>query len=116
MVSQEQSGDVWLVRFSGDVTGSGEEESLTHLANRAIQAGAKTCLADISGVRFMNSSGIGILLKLLTRFRNHGGEMYLLQPPESVRKLLAMTRLEAIFTIIESQGQIPGKSPGAEND
>lgn len=110
MVSQEQSGDIWNVRLSGDITGSGEEESLIHLANKAIEAGAKTCVVDISAVRFMNSSGIGTLIKLLTRFRNQGGEVFLLQPPESVRKLLAITRLEAIFTILDSPDNIPGKT------
>ena len=110
MVSQERSGDIWHVSFSGDVTGSGEEESLLHLATQALTSGARICIVNISAVRFMNSSGIGTLLKLLTRFRNQGGEVYLLQPPESVRKLLAMTRLEAIFTIINSPDEVAGNT------
>lgn len=90
-----------MLRLNGDVTGDGEEAVL-HLANQAIVNGVRTAVIDISGVRFMNSSGIGLLIKLLTRFRNKGGEAYLLQPPETVRKLLVMTRLEAIFRIINS--------------
>lgn len=101
MHDAQQEGDRWMLRLNGDVTGEGEEAVL-YLANQAMVNGVRTAVIDISGVRFMNSSGIGLLIKLLTRFRNKGGEAYLLQPPETVRKLLVMTRLEAIFRIINS--------------
>ena len=54
---------------------------------------------ELAEVRFLNSSGLSVLIGLLTRFRNAGGELVLVEPSEQLRKLLVNTRLEAIFTI-----------------
>jgi anti-sigma B factor antagonist len=62
-----------------------------------------TCVIDISQLRYINSSGIGVLITLLTKFRNKGGEVYLMNPSESVRKLLAITKLNAIFQVIRKE-------------
>lgn len=106
MFRTEISGDIWMLRLSGDVTGAADEESVLHLANQAIAGGIRIGVVDISEVRFMNSSGIAVLLRLLNRFRQKDGEVYLMKPPDQVRKLLLMTRLEAIFRIINSPEDI----------
>ena len=42
-----------------------------------------------------------MLVSLLTKFRNRGGELVLINPSEHMRKLLIITKLNAIFTIAE---------------
>ena len=64
--------------------------------------GTTFALADMHQVRFLNSSGLSILISLLTRFRNAGGELLLVEPSPELRKLLVITRLEAIFTLASS--------------
>jgi len=61
------------------------------------------CIIDISQLRYINSSGIGVLITILTKFRNKGGEVYLLNPSESVRKLLIITKLNSIFNIVATE-------------
>jgi len=65
-----------------------------------------TCIIDISELRYINSSGIGVLITILTKFRNKGGEVYLMNPSESVSKLLLITKLNAIFQIIKSEEDV----------
>jgi anti-sigma B factor antagonist len=50
-------------------------------------------------VRFINSTGIGVMVSVLTKFRNQGGELVLINPSELVRKLLVITKLDAIFIL-----------------
>ena len=64
------------------------------------------CLVNITDVRYINSSGIGVLITILTKFRNKGGELYLVNPSEHVKKLLIITKLQAIFNIAESEGEV----------
>jgi anti-sigma B factor antagonist len=52
-----------------------------------IQQQVLTCIIDISKLRYINSSGIGVLITILTKFRNKGGEVYLMKPSENVQKL-----------------------------
>jgi anti-sigma B factor antagonist len=43
---------------------------------------------------------------MLTKFRNKGGELYLLKPSESVQKLLVITKLNSIFQIVQSEDEV----------
>lgn len=106
MFSAETREGIFILRLSGDVTVLSEGESIMFLAQEALKKGLKTCVVDISNVRFMDSSGIGLLIRLQGRFNNHGGEVLIMNPPDRVKKLLAMTRLEAIFTIINSLEEV----------
>jgi anti-sigma B factor antagonist len=95
-----------IVRLSGDLIGEDNGTSLLEIANNAIQTQVLTCIIDISRLRYINSSGIGVLITILTKFRNKGGEVYLMKPSENVQKLLVITKLNAIFQIIQSEAEV----------
>lgn len=92
--------------FTGDLIGENNGPELVELANDALSNGVKKCLLNISEVRYINSSGIGVLITLLTKFRNKNGELYLVNPSEHVNKLLIMTKLQAIFNIAQSEEEV----------
>lgn len=96
-------GTILNLVFEGDLIGENKGPELVELVNELLSNGLKTCLADISNVRYINSSGIGVLITILTKFRNKGGELYLINPSEHVKKLLIITKLQAIFNIVTSR-------------
>lgn len=104
--THEQSDNLLTLRLSGDLIGETGGTAILEVANQAISASVNKCVVDISGLRYINSSGIGVLITLLTKFRNKGGELYLMKPSESVQKLLVITKLNAIFNVIQSQSEI----------
>ena len=53
----------------------------------------------MSKVSYINSSGLNLLVRLLTKVRNKGGELVLISISESVEKLFFITKLNSIFTI-----------------
>jgi anti-sigma B factor antagonist len=57
---------------------------------------------DLSQVRYISSSGIGVLITILTKMRNAGGEVFLSSPSEHVKKLLIITKLNNIFNVFET--------------
>ena len=94
-----------FARLQGDLIGSPDSQQLLEVVNNSISDSVILCAIDLSKVRFINSSGIGVLVSLLTKFRNRGGEMVLVNPSEHIRKLLIITKLNAIFTIAEDDAQ-----------
>jgi anti-sigma B factor antagonist len=96
---------VLFARLQGDLIGSPDSQQLVDVVNKNINDAIVHCAIDLSKVRFINSSGIGILVSLLTKFRNRGGEMVLINPSEHIRKLLIITKLNAIFTVAEDDAQ-----------
>ncbi|GAA0892959.1 anti-sigma F factor antagonist [Fulvivirga kasyanovii] len=95
--------DVLILSMQGDLIGEDSGLDLIAMVNDQISKGIKLCVIDISGLRYINSSGIGVLITILTKFRNKGGEVCLLKPSESVQKLLIITKLNAIFNITDSE-------------
>ncbi len=107
--AQEIKGTSLVLRISGDLIGEDSGAQLVNAVNDAVSHKVLTCIIDISGLRYINSSGIGVLITILTKFRNKGGEVYLMNPSESVKKLLVITKLNAIFQIIKSEQEVLSK-------
>jgi len=93
------------VTIEGDLIGESKGIELVEIINDALNSGISNALIDIEKVRYINSSGIGVLITILTKIRNKGGELYLIKPSEHVEKLLIITKLQAIFNIVGSREQ-----------
>ncbi|GJM60132.1 MULTISPECIES: STAS domain-containing protein [Persicobacter] len=91
------------LQVEGDLIGQEAGLDLIEHINDHISSGLILAAMDISALRYMNSSGIGVLITGLTKFRNAGGEMVLIKPSESVKKLLIITKLNSIFTIVDTE-------------
>ena len=104
--SHEIKNNKLVLSLAGDLIGEDNGASVIEVVADAIQKKALICIVDISGLRYINSSGIGVLITILTKFRNKGGEVYLMKPSESVQKLLVITKLNAIFQIVQSEEEV----------
>ena len=96
-------GKILVLFLSGDLIGEDNGASILELATDHIKNNIRYCIVDISHIRYINSSGIGVLITILTKFRNKGGEVYLVKPSENVKKLLIITKLNAIFNVAEDE-------------
>lgn len=99
--------NIFRLEFSGDLIGENRGPELVEIVNDILsKEQARFCLVNITDVRYINSSGIGVLITILTKFRNKGGELYLVNPSEHVKKLLIITKLQAIFNIADSEEEV----------
>ena len=64
-----------------------------------------SCIVDMENVRYMNSSGIGVLITILTKVKNKNGQMVLVKPSVQIVKLLEITKLDSVFTIVNSKSE-----------
>ncbi|MBN7811413.1 STAS domain-containing protein [Algoriphagus sp. H41] len=95
--------------IEGDLIGDEVGPKLVEIVSDAIQEGERTFVIDLSEVRYISSSGIGLLITILTKMRNVGGEVYLTAPSEHVKKLLIITKLNNIFTVYDSVDEFKSK-------
>lgn len=90
---------ILYVRLNGDLIGSSDSQQILQTINEHLGDAIRYCAIDLSNVRFINSTGIGVLVSILTKFRNQGGELVLIKPSEQLQKLLLITKLNDIFII-----------------
>lgn len=54
---------------------------------------------DLSGVSYIDSSGLAVFIDAMQRIQSYGGEFALVAIRDSVRKILEIARLDQIFKI-----------------
>ncbi len=62
-------------------------------------------IANLKGVNWMNSSGLGILIGGLTTMRNSGGDLKLANITDRIQSLLMITKLLTVFESFDTIDQ-----------
>jgi anti-anti-sigma factor len=70
----------------------------------AINGGDVHLAVDMSGVTFIDASGIGVLVAAANRAREAGGSLSLLEPSPQLRWLLDVFHLDAILPAAQRSG------------
>jgi anti-sigma B factor antagonist len=91
-----------IVSLSGDLRGGPEGEGFNDLIHKLIDEGKKNIVVDLGDVKFMNSTGIGMLIRGYTSIMNAGGKFVLANVTERIESLLVITQLIKIFDHYES--------------
>ena len=97
-VGLDRSGPVATLRIAGDVTSASEGELMAGYT-RAVEGGADAVILDFSGLEYMNSGGIGLLVTLLVRAQRGGVRLLASGLSEHYREILALTRLDEAIEI-----------------
>ena len=99
----ELVNNVLFLKIEGDMLGETDGIELADIVNDRINNNIVNGAIDLSGVRYMNSTGIGVMITLLTKFKSKGGTLVLISPSEQIQKLLTITKGNAVFTIVGTQ-------------
>ena len=90
-----------VARFVGRVDVSSVHEQREQLLV-LLDKGYKFFVADLTSISFLDSAGMAMLVSLLKRSRQAGGDIRVVQPnDESVRRILKLTRLDLVFNLVE---------------
>lgn len=91
-----------ILTFKGNLMGGPDVEQFRELLHGFIEKDKKNVIADLGKVKFMNSSGLGILIGGLTTMKNAGGELVICQADKKIESLLVVTQLINVFNHFRS--------------
>ena len=66
-------------------------------------------IVDMSGVEFCDSTGMNVLLAAHRKAREQGGDLELAAPRPAIRKILQVTGLESVFTVLDDPAAVAGQ-------
>jgi anti-sigma B factor antagonist len=104
--SQKKDPKVHYLFMEGDLIGDEAGPMLAEMVSDSVEEGIKVMVIDLEKVRYISSSGLGLLITLLTKMKNAGGELFLTAPSEHVKKLLIITKLNGIFKVLDSVDEL----------
>jgi anti-sigma B factor antagonist len=98
-VREIKQDDVVILELSGRMTEGKDTDALSERINKKIDEGLKKLIFDLNKVHWIDSSGLGLLIRAYTRMQKADGELKLARVTRSVNSLLQMTKLTTVFAI-----------------
>ena len=102
-IDLKQEADYWLFDLRGDLD-YGECAGFRMQIDRVLKAGPRATIVDLSGLEYLDSSGLGLLLSMSKEYSAQGGKLVLVTN-ETVDNILSLTRLNGIFSTAQSVGE-----------
>lgn len=94
-----QVGDVTVLDISGRITLGEGNVMLREIVRELVDKGNRKIVLNLGEVQYVDSSGLGELVKTHTTVHNRSGQLRLVNLNKRIHDLLQMTRLAAVFDI-----------------
>ena len=101
---------VAVIELTGDVTAACETE-LMDAYREAGRSEIRGIVLDFTGLDYMNSSGIGLLVTLLVRAKREGRQVSAYGLSDHYREIFAITRLSEFIHVYDDEPSAVGNVP-----
>jgi anti-sigma B factor antagonist len=102
ITTRVESG-VAILDVSGRITIGSGDVALRDAFLKILDDGHKNVLINVKGVSFIDSAGLGELVRCRATAASRNAEVKLLHVEEKIRKVLLLTHLIGVFEIFDSE-------------
>lgn len=102
-IQEKTVGDVTILDLKGKMTLGEGDELLKERINSLIQGGKKKLVLNLEGVPYIDSAGLGELVRTYTTVSRQGGSLKLLNLTKRIQDLLAITKLLTVFDTFDTE-------------
>lgn len=102
-IEKRKKGDVVILDVVGHLTIGPNDQAFKESVSELVSKKQNKILVNLASVDFMDSSGVGALVKSYTTVTNAGGKFKLLQAGKMIRQTLKSTGLLGIFEVFDDE-------------
>src|SRR6476646_7543243 len=96
-IEERTSGDVVVLDLKGKITLGEGDELLKDKVNSLVNQGHKKIVLNLAGVPYIDSAGLGEVVRTYTTVSRQGGSLKLLNLTKRITDLLSITKLLTVF-------------------
>lgn len=100
-IVEHQDGDVTVLTLSGEITVDDGDIAFGKHVDDLIKKGQVKIVVDLSGVTYIDSAGVGMMVAEMKMVRRSGGAMKLASLTARSHHLLAMMKIKVVFEIFD---------------
>lgn len=93
----KEVNNVSVITLKGNVLGGPDAQEVHQELHKLLEQKKNKVIVDLSDVKFMNSSGLGMMVAMLTTVRNAGGRLAIAGASNKIESLLVVTKLITVF-------------------
>lgn len=102
-IQKRKKGDVVILDLSGNLTLGQPEQSFKDTVADLSARKQTNIIVNLQGVEFMDSSGVGALVKSYTTLAKNDGKLKLLQAGKYIQHTLKLTGLLGLFELFDDE-------------
>ena len=103
-IQERMSGDVVVLDLKGKITLGEGDELLKDKVNSLVNQGHKKIVLNLADVPYIDSAGLGEVVRTYTTVSRQGGSLKLLNLTKRITDLLSITKLLTVFETFDSEG------------
>ena len=96
---------VQIIEPEGILDGT-KTDDLQHQIEHSVESGVHTILIDFSNVTFMDSSGLGALVKALKTLKAADVNLFICSINEQIKMLFELTSMDGYFSILDDREEL----------
>jgi len=104
-IKSREAGKVTILDVSGKLMGGEDADLFRDTIHGLLEEGKKRILVNLSEVRWVNSTGVGILITGYTTMRRNKGDLKLLNVSNKIQSILYVTKLNLIFECFDNEDE-----------
>jgi len=104
-IKSREAGKVTILEVSGKLMGGEDADLFRDTIHGLLEQGKKRILVNLSEVRWVNSTGVGILITGYTTMRRNKGDLKLLNVSNKIQSILYVTKLNLIFECFDNEDE-----------
>ena len=93
---------VAILALYGELIDRTQAQELLDQVNGLSEDGQNRIILELSELKYMNSTGLNVLINILTKARKNGGDLIISGLSKKVRELLLVTKLNSVFTVTDT--------------
>ena len=102
-IEERSAGDVTLLDLKGKMTLGEGDELLKDKINSLLQQGRKKIVLNLEEVPYIDSAGLGEIVRTYTTIKKQDGSLKLLNLTKRISDLLSITKLLTVFDTFDSE-------------
>ncbi|MBI4486177.1 MAG: STAS domain-containing protein [Acidobacteria bacterium] len=102
-IEERPIGDVVVLDLKGKITLGEGDELLKDKVNSLVNQGKKKIVLNLAEVPYIDSAGLGEVVRTYTTVSRQGGSLKLLNLTKRINDLLSITKLLTVFETFESE-------------
>src|SRR5919109_4164480 len=102
-IAERTVSDVTVLDLKGKMTLGEGDELLKDKINSMLASGKKKLVLNLEGVPYIDSAGLGEIVRTYTTVSRQGGSLKLLNLTKRITDLLSITKLLTVFETFESE-------------
>ena len=104
-IEERAVGDVMVLDLKGEVTLGEGDELLKDKVNSLVNQGQKKIVLNLADVPYIDSAGLGEIVRTYTTVSRQGGSLKLLNLTKRITDLLSITKLLTVFETFDSEDE-----------